>query len=84
MSKSEIKSIITHLNCIYNVHDNNLPGISPGDIKMPGWCPVEQVLPQGEKVPLWPWLATPLVIHAFHLQGSFDFISLLRPFEFCL
>ena len=52
MSKSEIRSIITLQNCIYKVHVNNLPGFSPGDIKMLGWCPVGPVLPYGEKVPL--------------------------------
>ena len=27
-------------------------GISPGDIKIPGWCPAGPVLPHGEKMPL--------------------------------
>ena len=84
MSKSEIRSIITLLKCIYKVPDNNLPGFSLRDIKMLVWCPVGPVLPHGEKVPLYPWLATPLAMHAFHLQASFDFISLFRPFEFWL
>ena len=34
---------------------------SPQDIEILGLCPVGPVLPYGEKVPLWLWLATLLV-----------------------
>ena len=32
------------------------------DTEILGWCPVESVLPHGEKVPLWPWFTTLLVM----------------------
>ena len=51
MSPSEIRSIITLYNCIYKVHNDKLPGFSPGDIKVMGWCPAGPVLPNWEKVP---------------------------------
>ena len=44
--------IYYHPPKLYKVHVNNLPGFSPGDIKMLGWCPVGPVLPHGEKVPI--------------------------------
>ena len=34
----------------------------PRDFEILGWCPVGPVLPHGEKVPLYPWLATLLVM----------------------
>ena len=34
----------------------------PRDFEILGWCPAGPVLPHGEKVPLWPWLATLLVM----------------------
>ena len=33
-----------------------------GDYEILGWWPVGPVLPHGEKVPLYPWLATLLVM----------------------
>ena len=32
------------------------------DFEILGWCPAEPVLPQGEKVPLQPWLAALLLM----------------------
>ena len=32
------------------------------DFEILGWCPAWSVLPHGEKVPLYPWLATLLVM----------------------
>ena len=53
MSKSEIRPIITLLNCICKVHDNNLPGFSPGDIKNAGLVSSEASLTSwGEGVSL--------------------------------
>ena len=34
----------------------------PQDFEILGWCPAGSVLPHGEKVPLYPWLATLLVM----------------------
>ena len=39
-----------------------LTGFYPRDFEILGWCPAGPVLPNVEKVPLWPWLATLLVI----------------------
>ena len=36
--------------------------IFPQDFEILGWCPAEPVLPHGEKVLLYPWLATLLVM----------------------
>ena len=34
----------------------------PQDFEILDWCPAGPVLPHGEKVPRWPWLATLLVM----------------------
>ena len=39
-----------------------IPLIFPQDFEILGWCPAEPVLPHGEKVLLYPWLATLLVM----------------------
>ena len=52
MFTSQIKSIINLYNCFDKVHDNNLPGFSPGDIKILDWRPAVPALPHWEKVPI--------------------------------
>ena len=36
--------------------------VPPRDFEILGWCPAGPVLFHGEKVPIWPWLATLLVM----------------------
>ena len=42
-----------------------------------GWCPVGPVLPHGEKVPLYPWLATLLVMVTIKMPYGVDVLH--RP-----